>query len=116
MKILEKAIVRRMVIRDTANDFEVSIARASLLLRRVEAQETSVLVAASGFSADAFADGLFSERFAYAACVAAGVVTVGAIGDGTFLEWLFSEEGLEALIAFAKTIMEIVAILAPLFL
>jgi len=89
-------------------------------MREISAVENSAsaeqLASAVDLDAADFSEGLFSAKSVKACCVAAGVALPvdGPFQD--FFAWLFSEEGLNGLMAFVETIVKIIAILGPLFI
>lgn len=115
---IQKIIARRIAAEKVSDEEGIRFRAALRLIDKIDEKATpEQLAAASGCDASAFKAGLFSEQAAAAICAKAGVkAPVGAIGDGEFLKWLFSDEGREALLKWAETIVKIIAILAPLFL
>lgn len=118
---LEKIRLRRAVADKYSEEEGIGFRAALRLIDKINDKATpEQLAAASGLPAECHKDGLLSEASVYAACVAAGVAipvhAVGAIGDGTFLKWLFSDEGLAQLGKAVEKIIQIIAMLAPLFM
>lgn len=119
--LLEKIRLRRAVADKYADEEGIGFRAALRMVDKIDGKATpEELAAASGLPAEAHKDGLLSEGSVYAVCCAAGCTipvhaTVGALGDGTFLKWLFSDEGLAQLMKVAESIVKIIAILAPLF-
>lgn len=117
---LQKTRLRRAVATQYAEEAGVRFFAALRLVDKInDNAKPEELSAASGLPAECHKDGLLSEASIYAVCVAAGcaipVHAVGAIGDGTFLKWLLSDEGLAQLLKAVEKIAQIVAILAALF-
>lgn len=119
--LLQKARLRRTVASQYADEAGIRFLAALRLVDKIDEKATpEELSAASGLPPESHRDGLLSESSVYAVCLAAGCTipvhaTVGALGDGTFLKWLFSDEGLAQLMKVAESIVKIIAILAPLF-
>jgi hypothetical protein len=116
LNLIAKVRVRRMAVERYGRAAGTGPVAASRDLACVERRATAAdLAEAAGVAESDFADGLYSARAVRACCTAAGVAVPFAGPLAEFVQWLMSAEGREALIAFAETIVKLVAILAPLF-
>lgn len=115
---LQRIIARRMAGERIASEEGVSLRRAVREIDWVEANKSAEEMAKCvDLSPEDFKAGLFSVTAVKACCVASNVsMPVGALGDGKFLEWLFSEEGRAAIMAWIEMIVKIIALLGPLMI
>lgn len=121
MAFLQKMIAERIAAEKISDQEGVGFRKALRAVRKVGDEPAKHLAGATGLDASVFDDGLFSEKAIYHCCVAGGMnvpatAIVGAFGDGTFLKWLFSDEGMAQIMKWVEMIMKIIALLAPLFL
>jgi len=120
-KLIQKIVARRLAAQEVAKSESIGFRAALRLIDRIDAKASpEELAAASGLTAADHRDGLFSEAAAKAIVVKSGVkipdkVSTMAIGDGEFLKWLFSPDGIAAFEEWVKAIVRMIAILAPLF-
>lgn len=124
--LLEKIRLRRTVADKVSESEGIGFRAALRLVDNINSKATPDQLAAASddLPAGSFAGGLLDEQSIHAVCCASGVAipvhAVGALGDGTlgdgtFLKWLFSDEGRVAFLKWAETVVKIIAILAPLF-
>ena len=118
MNPIQRVIARRMVGQKLADESQIALRQAIREFDSVAHRATAaILAAAVGCPEAIFRDGMLAESAVAGIVTFAGVaMPVGAIGDGQFLEWLFSDAGREAILKWVETIVKIIAILGPLFL
>ena len=114
---IQRVIVRRKAGQRLAEEARIGLRQAIREIDTVTTNATAAMLAAAvDCDETIFRDGIYAESCVASLIGMAGVaMPVGAIGDGAFLKWLFSDEGREAVLAWIETIVKIVSILAPLF-